>query len=75
MIKNKQYISIAELAGEFKVNKSLFLYYVEKGLLKPDTKVGGMYLFNRKQVIMIVKEIFLYKAIGLSLQEIKNKIK
>ena len=73
-MKNKQYISIAQLAAEFEVNKSRFFYYVEKKLLKPDSSVGKMYLFNRKQVMSLVRKILRYKKKGLSLQEIKNKI-
>ena len=71
---DKQYISITELAKKFDVNKSLFFFYIRKGLIKPVETFGKMYLFDRKSIMRTIRSILRYKKNGLSLQEIKNKI-
>lgn len=67
--------SLAELSKELGVNKSRLAFYATHKLIKPESTVARMRIFNRRSTIQILNAIESYKKDGLSLSEIKKLIK
>lgn len=67
-------ISLGELALELGVNKSKLAYYHKMGLLKPESVVGKMQIFDANKVRKVVERIEKYKDMGNTLKEIKELI-
>jgi len=68
-------ISLAEIATELRINKSKLAYYFQLNLLNPIAKVGRMNVFDRAEVLRVVKKIGDLKKKGKSLKEIRSELK
>lgn len=66
--------SISEIAKDIGVNKSKLTYYVSKGLIPIAGYVGRMHLFERNEVLEVLKKIDKKKASGKSLSEIAKEL-
>lgn len=67
-------ISLVELSKLLNLNKSKLAYYVSEGLLRPDGKVSGMYLFDKAIAVRTIVKIQRCQDRGLSLKEIKREL-
>jgi len=65
-------ISINELAKIMDANKSKLNYYVSLGLLKPNTTIGKMFLFDKEKALARLAEIKEYQDQGKKLTQIKE---
>lgn len=73
--KAKKETTLNELSRSLGVNKSKLSYYVSKGLLKPKSELGGMYVFDREKTLLTLKRIEDYQKKELTLKEIKMLLK
>jgi len=71
----KKLVSLNELAVKLNVNKSTLHFYHRSGLITPMETCGKMFIFDEQATVKRLKEINKYKESGLTLKEIKNKIK
>ncbi|MEG2935883.1 MAG: MerR family transcriptional regulator [Clostridium sp.] len=73
-MKNKELLTVGELAKEMDVTVRTLQYYDKEGLLKPSSKSeGGRRLYTKKDMIKL-HQILSLKYLGFSLEEIKDKI-
>ena len=73
-MKNKDLLTVGELAKEMDVTVRTLQYYDKEGLLKPSSKSeGGRRLYTKKDMVKL-HQILSLKYLGFSLDEIKDKI-
>ncbi len=73
-MKNKELLTVGELAKEMDVTVRTLQYYDKEGLLKPSSKSeGGHRIYTKKDMIKL-HQILSLKYLGFSLEEIKEKI-
>jgi len=66
---------LSEIAKKYNVLTSHITYYIRIGLIKPKNRTrGGFYLFDENDEAILDK-IFELKKQGLTLKEIKERIK
>lgn len=70
-----QGITLNEMARKLRVNKSKLSYYVSKGLIKPSGSLGGMYVFDKDETLLALKQIKQLQRKKYSLEEIKDELK
>ena len=71
---NKEFVSLNELAKQSNINKSKLSYYVSLGLIRPNTVVGKMQIFKKKDVLKTLTEIKKWQNESKSLKQIKDKL-
>lgn len=73
-MKNKDLLTVGELAKEMDVTVRTLQYYDEQGLLKPSSRSeGGRRLYTKKDMIKL-HQILSLKYLDFSLDEIKDKL-
>lgn len=72
---SEKLVSLNELSKQLKINKSQLSYYCSIGLLRPQTTIGKMYIFDKKEATKVLDLIKKHKADGKSLEEIKEFLK
>lgn len=73
-MKNKDLLTVGELAKEMDVTVRTLQYYDKEGLLKPSAKSkGGRRLYTKKDMVKL-HQILSLKYLGFSLDEIKDKL-
>lgn len=68
----KNIVCLSELSKEMEINKSKLQYYYYIGLIKETTRLGGVLMFDRKEVSSRFKKIDALRRGGHSLKEIKS---
>jgi len=68
------YVSIQEVATALGINKSRIHHYVKIGILKPDSIVGKLMIFDEVKIKNKLSSIEKLKSKGLSLKDIKEKL-
>ena len=63
-------VSLSQLAIELGVNKSKLNYYAVMGLIKPITKLGRIYIFEKDKVLATMKKIEASKNKGKTIKQI-----
>lgn len=73
----QEYASLSELAKDERVdlNKSKLTFYARLGLIVPVNIVGRMQIYNVDEVLNCLKVIETYQKRGLTIEEIKGKMK
>ena len=66
--------TLAKISLDFGLNKSRLAYYQTLGFLKPFCYIGKAGIFNRKEVIRIIKKIDLEQNKGKKLNQIKEML-
>jgi len=76
MEKQTQLTSLSELARDkrLNLNKSKLAYYAKLGLIIPVDTISRTQIYNKKEVIKIVKMIERLQFTGSTLVEIKKKL-
>jgi DNA-binding transcriptional MerR regulator len=72
MLNPKNLITLNQLAKNLDVNKSRLSYYVSLGLLKPETTIGGMMLFDKRGAVTKFRWINKRVKAGKKLRELKK---
>lgn len=73
-MKNKELLTVGELAKKMDVTVRTLQYYDKEGLLKPSSKSeGGRRLYTKKDIVKL-HQILSLKYLGFSLDEIKGKL-
>lgn len=73
-MKNKDLLTIGELAKLMNITVRTLQYYDKEGLLTPSSKSeGGRRLYTKKDVVKL-HQILSFKYLGFSLEDIKHKL-
>lgn len=73
-MKNKDLLTVGEIAKEMNITVRTLQYYDKHGLLKPSSKSeGGRRLYTKKDMVKL-HQILSLKYLGFTLEEIKDKI-
>jgi len=71
----KRCITLREAAKKMKINKSTLHYYLSRNLLEPSWEASRVFFFEEDYLLERIKKIKSFQKDGLSLTEIKQKIK
>lgn len=73
-MKNKDFMTVGEIAKQLQVSVRTLQYYDKEGLLKPSGQSeGGRRLYTNKDMVKM-HQILSMKYLGFSLEEIKNNL-
>ena len=67
--------SLSQLSVKLGINKSKLSYYFSLGLLKPIDNIGRMNIFDAGETLKVIKSIEMLKKKGLTLKDIRIKLK
>ncbi|MEG0368267.1 MAG: MerR family transcriptional regulator, partial [Coprobacillus sp.] len=73
-MKDKNFLTIGEVAKKMNTTVRTLQYYDQEGILKPSQlSDGGRRLYTSKDIVQL-HQILTLKYLGFSLEDIKNKI-